>query len=70
MVWVPDGDFVFGSTQGYPDERPASAQRQAVRGGDQGRLLPVLAQLLRALAALPPGPSWKISREITPAPSS
>jgi formylglycine-generating enzyme required for sulfatase activity len=32
MVWVPDGDFVFGSTQGYPDERPASAQRQAVRG--------------------------------------
>jgi sulfatase modifying factor 1 len=32
MAWVPAGDFVFGSTRGYPDERPASGQRQAVAG--------------------------------------
>lgn len=32
MAWVPDGDFVFGSTLGYPDERPATARRQAMRG--------------------------------------
>jgi sulfatase modifying factor 1 len=32
MVRVPDGDFVFGSTRGYPDERPADARRQTMRG--------------------------------------
>lgn len=32
MVRVPDGEFVFGSTRGYPDERPATAHREAVRG--------------------------------------
>jgi formylglycine-generating enzyme required for sulfatase activity len=32
MVRVPDGEFVFGSTRGYPDERPASAHREKVRG--------------------------------------
>lgn len=32
MVRVPDGDFTFGSTRGYPDERPAEARRVAVRG--------------------------------------
>jgi formylglycine-generating enzyme required for sulfatase activity len=31
MVRVPDGEFVFGSTRGYPDERPASAHKEAVR---------------------------------------
>jgi sulfatase modifying factor 1 len=32
MVRVPDGDFVFGSTRGYPDERPADAARRTMRG--------------------------------------
>lgn len=32
MVRVPDGEFVFGSTRGYPDERPADAKKQKVRG--------------------------------------
>lgn len=31
MVRVPDGDFTFGSTRGYPDERPADGHRVAVR---------------------------------------
>jgi sulfatase modifying factor 1 len=30
MVRLPAGAFTFGSTRGYPDERPASAQKQAV----------------------------------------
>jgi len=32
MVRVPDGVFVFGSAHGYPDERPADARPQQVRG--------------------------------------
>jgi formylglycine-generating enzyme required for sulfatase activity len=32
MVRVPDGDFVFGSKLGYPDERPADAERRKMRG--------------------------------------
>lgn len=31
MVRVPGGDFVFGSTRGYPDERPADGRRRRVR---------------------------------------
>lgn len=31
LARVPAGDFVFGSTRGYADERPASAQRQTVK---------------------------------------
>lgn len=30
MVQIPAGAFTFGSTRGYPDERPASAHKQAV----------------------------------------
>ncbi|RZL29790.1 MAG: formylglycine-generating enzyme family protein, partial [Rubrivivax sp.] len=32
MVRVPDGDFVFGSNLGYPDERPADAKRRKMGG--------------------------------------
>lgn len=32
MVQLPAGSFTFGSTRGYPDERPVSADRQAVAG--------------------------------------
>lgn len=32
MAWVPPGAFTFGSTLGYPDERPASAHKLAVSG--------------------------------------
>jgi formylglycine-generating enzyme required for sulfatase activity len=32
MVQLPGGSFTFGSTRGYPDERPASAHKQAVAG--------------------------------------
>ena len=32
MVHLAGGDFVFGSSAGYPDERPASAARQTVDG--------------------------------------
>lgn len=32
MVRVPDGEFVFGSTRGYQDERPADAAPVKVRG--------------------------------------
>ncbi|MRW88438.1 SUMF1/EgtB/PvdO family nonheme iron enzyme [Duganella sp. FT80W] len=32
MVKLPDGEFVFGSTRGYQDERPADAQPVKVHG--------------------------------------
>lgn len=32
MVRVPGGEFVFGSATGYPDEQPATAERQRVAG--------------------------------------
>jgi formylglycine-generating enzyme required for sulfatase activity len=32
MARVPDGEFVFGSTRGYRDERPSDARSTRVRG--------------------------------------
>ena len=32
MARVPDGEFIFGSTRGYPDERPHDARPTRVRG--------------------------------------